>query len=95
MAHNKENVRDFARLFLLPGVVHCGIEGPGPSTFDALAALENWVIGGVAPDSLLTKKEDQTGTVIRTRPVFPYPLAVKYDGKGDINKASSFYADDD
>ncbi|TMP45418.1 tannase/feruloyl esterase family alpha/beta hydrolase [Pseudoalteromonas citrea] len=95
MAQNKENVRDFARLFLLPGVVHCGIEGPGPSTFDALAALENWVVGGVAPDSLLTKKEDQTGTVIRTRPVFPYPLAVKYDGKGDINKASSFYADND
>ncbi|MBE0367549.1 tannase/feruloyl esterase family alpha/beta hydrolase [Pseudoalteromonas aurantia] len=95
MSQNQLSVRDFARLFLLPGVVHCGIEGPGPSTYDALMALENWVVGGVAPDSLLTKKEDKSGKVVRTRPVFPYPLSVKYDGKGNTNKASSFYASED
>lgn len=95
MSQNQLNVRDFARLFLLPGVVHCGIEGPGPSTYDALTALENWVVGGVAPDSLLTKKEDKSGKVVRTRPVFPYPLSVKYDGKGNTNKATSFYASED
>jgi hypothetical protein len=29
-------------------------------------------------------------TVDRTRPVYPYPLTAKYDGKGNMDKASSF-----
>ncbi|KZW99758.1 tannase [Pseudoalteromonas luteoviolacea] len=92
MASHKQEVRDFSRLFLLPGVIHCGIDGPGNSTFDAVKALENWVIGGVAPNSLLTQKENAQGEVLRERPVFPYPIQAVYDGKGDPNKATSFRA---
>ncbi|WP_235423441.1 tannase/feruloyl esterase family alpha/beta hydrolase [Pseudoalteromonas luteoviolacea] len=58
MQSHDHEVRDFARLFLLPGVIHCGIDGPGNATFDAISALEAWIIGGVAPDSLLTQKEN-------------------------------------
>ncbi|MBQ4810098.1 tannase/feruloyl esterase family alpha/beta hydrolase [Pseudoalteromonas luteoviolacea] len=90
MASQKQEVRDFSRLFLLPGVIHCGVDGPGNATFDAMKALEEWVIGGVAPDSLLTQKENAQGEVIRAQPVFPYPIQAVYDGKGDPNKAASF-----
>ena len=36
------DTRDFARLFIAPGMGHCG-GGPGPNTLDGLAALESWV----------------------------------------------------
>ncbi|MCG7547539.1 tannase/feruloyl esterase family alpha/beta hydrolase [Pseudoalteromonas sp. Of7M-16] len=88
-SHNQE-VRDFARLFLLPGVLHCGVDGPGNATFDAISALESWIIGGVAPDSLLTQKENSQGSVFKEHPVYPYPLQAIYDGKGDPNKATSY-----
>ena len=39
--------KDAVRLFLAPGVLHCG-GGAGPDRFDALTALENWVEKGVA-----------------------------------------------
>jgi Tannase and feruloyl esterase len=44
----RENTKDFFRLFLIPGVHHCA-GGPGPSDFDALTALENWVEKGQPP----------------------------------------------
>src|ERR1022692_3133021 len=33
---------DFARLFLVPGMGHCG-GGEGPNSFDSVSALEQWV----------------------------------------------------
>lgn len=81
----------FARLFMLPGVSHCG-GGDGPSTFDALTAITNWVTHNRAPDSLLTSTVDATGTTTATRPVFPYPaMAVDTTG-GPINQAASYTA---
>ncbi|GIF63262.1 tannase [Asanoa ishikariensis] len=49
------NVDDFYRLFLLPGVAHCG-GGPGPAPTDPLGALVTWVEKGKAPDALATSK---------------------------------------
>src|SRR5205807_1742148 len=63
----------FARLFMLPGVAHCG-GGDGPSTFDALTAITNWVTANQAPARLITSTVDPSGTTTATRPVFPYPL---------------------
>src|SRR4029453_849162 len=40
--------QEFARLFMVPGMLHCG-GGPGPSSFDMLAALEQWVEQKQAP----------------------------------------------
>jgi hypothetical protein len=38
----------FARLFMLPGVAHCG-GGDGPNSFNGLGGLVNWVEKGQAP----------------------------------------------
>ena len=79
----------FARLFLLPGVAHCG-GGQGPSTFDAVTAITDWVTEGEAPSSLLTSLTGSTGTVTATRPVYAYPdIAVDTTG-GSIYSASSY-----
>ena len=79
----------FARLFLLPGVAHCG-GGQGPANFDALTAITNWVTRGTAPGSLMTSLTDSAGKVTATRPVYPYPdIAVDTTG-GPATEASSY-----
>lgn len=79
----------FARLFLLPGVAHCG-GGQGPSDFDALTAITDWVTHGTAPGSLLTSLTGSSGNVTATRPVYPYPdIAVDASG-GPPTEASSY-----
>ena len=81
-------VSDFARLFLAPGVMHCG-RGPGPDTFDSIGALQAWVEHGTAPDSMIAAHKT-AGRVDRTRPLCAYPHKAVYDGKGDSNDAASF-----
>ena len=46
------NQGDFTRLFLVPGMAHCG-GGPGPNTFDSIGALEQWREKGVAPAQMM------------------------------------------
>ena len=84
---NKNKIEGFYRLFLPEGMHHCG-GGPGLNSFDALTALENWVEGGIAPDSLLASHAGPG--VARTRPVCSYPKIAVYDGRGDINSAASY-----
>ena len=45
----------FIRLFLAPGMAHCG-GGPGPNVFDPLGTLIGWVEHGTAPDRMLAIK---------------------------------------
>ncbi|MBR7832571.1 tannase/feruloyl esterase family alpha/beta hydrolase [Actinospica durhamensis] len=79
----------FAKLYLLPGVAHCG-GGQGPSNFDALSAITAWVTQGQAPTSLLSTLTDNTGKVLATRPVYAYPyIAVDTTG-GSATDASSY-----
>ncbi len=47
----KDKVEAFERLYVLPGVEHCG-RGDGPSSIDLLTAMMNWVEQGVAPDAI-------------------------------------------
>ncbi|MFJ9241751.1 tannase/feruloyl esterase family alpha/beta hydrolase [Streptomyces sp. NPDC101776] len=68
--------KSFARLFLLPGVAHCG-GGQGPDTFDALTAITDWVTKGDAPASLTTKSVDSGGNTTASRPVYPFPYYAK------------------
>src|SRR5690348_17939139 len=42
---------DWLRLFMVPGMAHCG-GGPGPNQFNALAAVERWRESGTAPDQI-------------------------------------------
>jgi feruloyl esterase len=76
------------RLFMVPGMGHCG-NGTGTATFDMLAALEKWVEQKQAPDSIPASRTVQ-GKVDRTRPLCPYPQLATYKGSGDINDAANF-----
>src|SRR4029450_2738912 len=80
--------QDFFRLFLVPGVHHCG-GGPGFTQFDALTLLENWVEKGQAPDAMIASQL-VNGVVERSRPIYPYPLLARYAGTGDPKQATSF-----
>jgi feruloyl esterase len=77
--------KDAVRLFLAPGVFHCG-GGAGPDRFDTLTALEQWVEKGTAPASLIASSAD--GSL--SRPLCPYPQLARYSGKGDTKQAASF-----
>jgi feruloyl esterase len=79
---------DFARLFMVPGMHHCG-GGPGPNTFDMLPALEAWVEKGIAPQQVIATRSTD-GKVERTRPLCPHPQIARYNGQGSIDEASSF-----
>jgi len=82
-------VAEFFRLFLAPGVAHCG-GGPGPAPTGQLAALIDWVEHGKAPDTLVGMRRDQSGAVTRSRPLCQYPLVARYQGKGSTDEAASF-----
>ncbi len=103
------DTQTYFRLFMAPGVNHCG-GGPGPgSTFaytmnnpqggvdpdqDALAALERWVEKGPAPETFASSHVAD-GKIDRTRLLCAYPKVARYRGKGDVNTASSFACEDD
>ncbi len=80
--------RDNYRLFMVPGMAHCG-GGEGTSTFDMIAAVEQWVEQHRAPDSIPASRVVD-GSVNRTRPLCPYPQRAAYKGAGDINDAANF-----
>jgi feruloyl esterase len=83
-----ERTREFFRLFVAPGMGHCS-GGPGPNSFDALGALEQWVEHGTAPDRLIASHATN-GKVDRTRPLCPFPQVARYKGTGSIDDAASF-----
>jgi len=83
-----DKVQDSYRLFMVPGMAHCG-GGEGTSTFDMVAALEQWVEHGKAPDQILASRVND-GKVDRTRPLCPYPQVAKYNGSGSIDDATNF-----
>jgi feruloyl esterase len=73
------------KLFLLPGVFHCG-SGPGPDQADWLDALDKWVQTGEAPQSILATKRNAK----ISRPLCPYPALPHYSGSGDADDAKNF-----
>lgn len=84
----RAQTQDFFRLFLIPGVHHCG-GGPGLTEFDALSLLENWVEKGQAPDVMIASRP-KNGVIERSRPIYPYPVLARYSGAGDPKQASSY-----
>jgi pimeloyl-ACP methyl ester carboxylesterase len=74
---------DFYRLFMAPGVGHCG-GGTGPLPTDPLAALVAWVEEGKAPETL------PAANTTSTRNLCQYPLVNHYDGKGNPKEATSY-----
>ncbi|MDO9712283.1 tannase/feruloyl esterase family alpha/beta hydrolase [Paracraurococcus lichenis] len=98
--------QEFYRLFMVPGMGHCG-GGPGPNQFfnatispvpadpqhNALLALQRWVEQGQAPTSIIATKyvNDQPAQgVAATRPLCAFPRVSRYSGQGDPNDSASF-----
>ena len=90
----------FMRLFMVPGMQHCG-GGPGANSFgqftpagdadhDLYKALEKWVEDGPAPDRLIATKSGEDKSIKMTRPLCSYPRIAHYKGTGDINDAANF-----
>jgi feruloyl esterase len=84
-----EQTAAFIRLFMAPGVTHCA-GGPGPQPTGQLEALLAWVEEGRAPGSLTATRRDQSGAVVRSRPLCPHPLVARYRGTGSTDDAASF-----
>jgi Tannase and feruloyl esterase len=96
----------FARLYMVPGMQHCG-GGPGATEFGAESAvlgpkdaehsvslaLEQWVEKGIPPGTVIASKFEQgdpTKGPKMTRPLCAYPQMAKYKGSGDTNDAANF-----
>ena len=78
------------RLFMLPGVGHCGGGDAPQLPSDMLVdALREWVERGVAPEGL-TAVQHRPGMGDRSRPVCAYPAVPHYRGHGDPDRADSF-----
>jgi feruloyl esterase len=94
--------QDFYRLFMVPGMAHCG-GGPGWNKFggsgsdapvvdadhDLLSALESWVEKGKAPSRIVASKVEN-GNVVRTHPLCAYPGQARYRGNGSSDDAANF-----
>lgn len=81
-------VGDSYRLFMVPGMMHCG-GGQGPNQFDAMGALERWRESKAAP-SRITAMHVSNGVVDTIRPLCPYPQVAAYNGSGSTNEAANF-----
>ena len=79
---------EFARMFLVPGMFHCG-GGIGTGTFDTATPIVQWVEQGKAPDVIQAARIVNNETV-RTRPLCPYPQVARYKGTGSIDDAANF-----
>ena len=77
--------QDWARLYFVPGMLHCA-GGQATDSFDMLTAIQAWVEDDVAPDRVVASGRALPGV---TRPLCPYPSVARYDG-GDPEDAASF-----
>jgi hypothetical protein len=77
----------WSRLFLVPGMGHCG---GGPATldsFDMLGAVVDWVENQKPPQAIRATGRSFPG---RSRPLCAYPKHAHYEGTGDVEDAASF-----
>lgn len=93
---NGDSADRFAKLYLMPGMNHCG---KGPSTDQVNTILDDivaWVEKGEAPESIVANaREANTDlpadwSTERSRPLCPYPQVATYNGTGDMEQAASF-----
>jgi feruloyl esterase len=89
---------------MLPAVGHCG-GSTGPSAIGggapeppaayrvpethAVSAVIKWVEQGVAPEKIVASRFNGS-TLVRQRPVCPYPAQAVYNGSGSIDDAANF-----
>ncbi len=99
-------VQQFARLFMLPGVYHCQggtslsrvdwltplvawvEQGTLPTKIIASQTADDSASGGFSNPT--ERATSSNTTIIKTRPIFPYPMQAKYSGRGSIDDAANF-----
>lgn len=86
---NDPTFRDYMRLFMLPGVLHCA-GGPGADTVDWISAIADWVERDRAPTRLIASKAATDSTPARTRPLCVHPERATYRGSGDPNVEANY-----
>ncbi len=79
---------DSIRLFMVPGMDHCG-GGEGPNSFDSVSVLEEWVEKSNPPTRIVAS-HIAGGQVDRTRPLCSYPQVARYKGSGSSDDAANF-----
>jgi len=80
-------VMNWSRLYLAPGMGHCGGGAATLDTFDLLGAVVDWVEKGTAPDAVTATGRAFPG---RSRPMCAYPKHAQYKGSGDAEDAKNF-----
>jgi len=80
-------LRDWSRLFLVPGMGHCAGGTRTLDRFDMLSALIDWVEAGRAPERVIATGKSAPG---ESRPLCPYPLHAHYGGSGDARDAANY-----
>ena len=81
-----EKVTEWSRIFLVPGMGHCG-GGPSLDSFDMLTPLVNWVEKSLSPNSIIATGKAFPG---RSRPLCAYPKHAQYNGTGNSEDAKNF-----
>lgn len=82
-----EETADSVRLFMIPGMGHCG-GGDAPTATDMLSVINRWVATGKAPESVIAKSSPRQKPA--TRLICPYPQYGRYKGSGNADDAASF-----
>jgi feruloyl esterase len=85
----ESSANEFTRLYVVPGVAHCG-GGEGFPNIDLVSKITGWVEQGTAPAAVTTYQTDASNNVTASRPVYPYPAVAKYTGSGDWHSAANY-----
>lgn len=75
-----------------PGSVY-SVPGFKDAKHDALLALMAWVEHGIAPDQIVATKwrnDTSPDSVLRQRPLCPYPKQARYSGHGNPDEAQNW-----
>jgi feruloyl esterase len=85
-----KDLQSYIRLFLLPGVLHCG-GGTGADDVDWVKLIQDWTESDKTPERVILSKMEN-GKTLMSRPVYPYPKVTIYSGKGESTDEKSFGA---
>jgi feruloyl esterase len=76
------------QLYMAPGMNHCN-GGAGPDVFNKVAAMEQWMATGTAPEEIVAS-HFTNGAIDRTRPLCPLGRVAKWTGSGSSDDAWNF-----
>lgn len=84
LAGGEKETDEFYRVFMAPGLGHCG-GGSGPQMpVDNLAPLVDWVEKGKAPETILFSGNGQSRNICK------FPKELEYSGRGNVSDAASW-----